>query len=161
MISESHPNGLSARTLLSDDLSLAQRRGEDLGMWLGPTRGYILIMKNWNDLWTLNYFIFRLLSQLWIILREEWGQVTRAASGGMCVVTICREINLSSTKYPGLEKIIKIFLSVDMKETNTGTHLGDNSSSYLNFIYLNKHKCGVSSLARQLRCRPICRVNHL
>ena len=26
MISESHPNGRSARTLLSDDLSLAQRR---------------------------------------------------------------------------------------------------------------------------------------
>ena len=39
----------------------------------------------------------------------------------MCVVTICREINLSSPKYPGLEKIIKIFLNVDMKETNTGT----------------------------------------
>ena len=55
-------------------------------------------------------------------IKEKWGQVTRAASGGMCVVTICREINLSSPKYPGPEKIIKIFLNVDMKETNTGTH---------------------------------------
>ena len=44
MISESHPNGRSARTLLSDDLSLAHRRGP--GYVAGLTRGYILMMKN-------------------------------------------------------------------------------------------------------------------